>query len=231
MAAPGIESWSAYSAKAGAAALVGAQKVARLVDHFEALREHVPYLQANFLFGGDDDAGDEPAALTRAFMTATPFVWPVVNIPHPFGGTPLFERTRAEGRILEALPFSFYYSPYLATVPRHYEPTDYYAQLICLFEHFTSTAMLARRLLSTRSTFIRAAHVVRTRVKRRRLAMFRRLHRRLRRDGQFRAFHEGRSRILPEIYWHEYTRMLGSFAGLMSRRDAMPMLDQLERVP
>ncbi len=224
MAAPGIESWTDYGAKAGTPSLAGATKVARLIEHFHELRPHVPYLQANFLFGGEDDAGDEPVELTRTFMSRTPFVWPVVNIPHPFGGTPLFARTLAEGRILEALPFSFYYSPYLATVPRHYEPVEYYAKLIELFEYFTAPGMLLRRLRSTASPFIRAAHVVRTRVKRRRLAMFRRLHAQLVTDRQFRAFHAGRSPDLPATYRETYTRLLGPFGALMTDADAMPVL-------
>jgi len=223
MAAPGIESWSAYSAKAGTPSLGGAAKVARLVEHFTELREHVPYLQANFLFGGDDEAGGEPVELTRSFMRRTPFVWPVVNIPHPFGGTPLYDRTRAEGRLLETLPFGFYYSPHLATVPRHYDPADYYAKLITIFEEFTAPAMLLRRLRSTSSAFVRAAHLVRTRVKRRRLAAFRRLHARLRTDRQFRAFHEGRSRELPAYYRDEYARLLGPFGAVLSPADAVPV--------
>lgn len=226
MAAPGIESWSSYSAKAGTPSLIGAAKVARLVEHFFELRPHVPYLQANFLFGGDDDAGDEPVELTRAFMSRTPFVWPVVNIPHPFGGTPFFARARAEGRILETLPFSFYYSPYLTTVPRHYDPVEYYAKLIELFEHFTAPRMLLRRLRSTGSSFVRAAHVVRTWVKRRRVGMFRHLHAQLSTDRQFQAFHEGRSRDLPAAYRETYARMLGPFGSTMSAADAIPVLDE-----
>jgi hypothetical protein len=224
MAAPGIESWSAYSAKAGTPSLTGAMKVSRLVDHFSELHEHVPYLQANFLFGADDDRGDEPVELTRSFMSQTPFVWPVINIPHPFGGTPFFERALAEERLLPTLPFSFYYSPYLATVPRHYDPRTYYVKLIALFEHFTGPAMLMRRLRATNSAFVRAAHLLRTRVKRRRLASFRRLHARLGSDRQFRAFHEGRSRDLPELYHREYERLLGPFAALMPRADRIPVL-------
>jgi hypothetical protein len=220
--APGVESWSAYSSKAGVGRLTGGTKVARLVEHFTLLHEQVPYLQANFLFGLDDDAGDEPVVLTKEFMSRTPFVWPVVNLPHPFGGTPLFERYRRDGRILTAMPFSFYYSPYLVTTLRNYTPLGYYEKLIELFEHFTSRAMLRLRLATARSPFVCLAHVVRTRVKRRRLRAFRRLADMLTSDPQFRAFHEGRSSVLPEFYHHEYERMLGSFAPLMSREDRIP---------
>jgi hypothetical protein len=222
--APGIESWSAYSEKAGVARATGSRKLAGVVEHFAALHEHVPYLQANFMFGLDDDQGAEPVELLTEFVRRTPWVWPVVNIPYPFGGTPLFQRWRAEGRILAAMPFSFYYSPYLVTTLRHYTPTNYYERLIDIFTAFTAPAMLVRRLCSTSSTFVRAAHVLRTAVKRRRMGAFRRLRDLLRSDRQVRAFHEGESNVLPEFYHHEYERMLGSYAPLLSRADRIPVL-------
>jgi hypothetical protein len=222
--APGIESWSDYAGKSGVGRRAGAEKVACLVEHFTRLREHVPYLQANFLFGLDGDAGDEPIRLTKTFMTRTPFVWPVVNIPHPFGGTPLFEQHRAEGRLLTVMPFSFYYSPYLVSRPRHYGPLAYYERLIELFAHFTSPAMLRARLASSDRTFVRLVHRVRTAVKRRRLAAFRRIADGLRSDASFRAFHEGERNVLPELYHREYERMLGPFAPLLSRAQRPPDL-------
>jgi len=102
--APGVESWEGYSNKAGVGRATGPTKVERVAEHFRRLHEHVPYLQANFMFGLDTDAGDEPVELTKEFMTRTPFVWPVVNIPHPFGGTPLYEQYLEEGRILASMP-------------------------------------------------------------------------------------------------------------------------------
>lgn len=222
--APGVESWSDYAGKSGVGRRTGAEKVDCLVEHFTRLHEQVPYLQANFLFGLDGDAGDEPIALTKRFMTRTPFVWPVVNIPHPFGGTPLFERHRAEGRLLAAMPFGFYYSPYLVTRPRHYDPIAYYERLIELFAHFTSPAMLAARLATSERRFVRVVHRVRTAVKRRRLAAFRRIVRLLRSDRAFRAFHEGEDVALPEFYQREFERMLGRFAPLVSRAERRPDL-------
>ncbi len=226
--APGVESWADYSNKAGVGRATGATKLERMVEHFTALREHVQYLQANFMFGLDEDAGDEPVALTKDFMSRTPFVWPVVNIPHPFGGTPLFERQLRERRILRAMPFAFYYSPYLVTRPAHYDPAQYYRKLIELFEHFTTPAMLVRRLTATSGRIGRTLHVVRTRAKRRRLRAFRRLLAMLETDAAFRAFHEGRGAALPELYQQEYERMLGPFATLMSRAERTPELEPLD---
>jgi hypothetical protein len=224
--APGVESWTGYGPKSGAARTGGSQKVAHVVEQFRGLREHVPYLQANFMLGLDTDEGEEPVALTKDFMTRTPFVWPVVNIPHPFGGTPLHARYLREGRILR-LPFSFYYSPYLVTTLRHYDPLTYYGFLIGLFAHFTSPAMLRARLATARTPLVRLVHRVRTWVKRERLAAFGRLLAALTEDLQLRAFHEGESRALPEFYHREYERMLGPYAELLSRAERMPELEPL----
>jgi radical SAM superfamily enzyme YgiQ (UPF0313 family) len=225
--APGVESWTDYAPKSGVGRTAGSEKVARVIEQFRALHEHVPYLQANFMLGLDSDEGEEPVALTKEFMTRAPFVWPVVNIPHPFGGTPLQARYLREGRILP-LPFSFYYSPYLVTTLRHYDPLTYYRMLIELFAHFTSPAMLRRRLATARTPFVRLVHRVRTYVKRERLGAFRRLLAALTEDAQLRAFHAGQSPCaLPEFYHREYERTLGSYATLLSRAERMPELDPL----
>ena len=68
--APGVESWSAYSNKSG----VGSKqadhvKLNQVVDHFRLIREYVPGMQANLMFGLDGDEGDGPAELTKEFMS------------------------------------------------------------------------------------------------------------------------------------------------------------------
>ena len=50
-------------------------------------------------------------------------------------------------------------------------------------------------------------------------------------DSQFRAFHEGKSQMLPEFYHHEYSRMLGPYASLLSRADATPDLSPAAALP
>ncbi len=224
--APGVESWTDYASKAGSGPATGREKVARVVERFTTLHEHVPYLQANFLFGLDDDAGDEPIALMKEFMSRTPFVWPVVNIPHPFGGTPLFSRYRADGRILATMPFAFYYSPYLVTTLRHYTTAEFYRRMIEVYEHFTAPSLFLRRLRSTASPFVGVIHTVRTAVKRRRIRAFRRLLALFANDAGFRAFHDATSAALPEFYDAEYERMLGRFAPLMTHADRRPVLGE-----
>jgi radical SAM superfamily enzyme YgiQ (UPF0313 family) len=223
--APGVESWTDYSNKAGVGRAAGAEKVDRVVEQFRRLAENVPYLQANFMFGLDTDSGAEPAELTRQFMDRTPFVWPAINIPTPFGGTPVYEQLVRESRILRAMPFGFYYTPYLVTTLKHYDPVDYYRQFVGLLEHASAPAMLRRRIGSTQNRTVRLVHRIRTAGMRTTLKNNRRILSLLRSDPNFRAFHDGRSAALPQYYRDRYERMLGRYSDLLSPADRVPDLE------
>ena len=127
-----------------------------------------------------------------------------------------------DDRILRAMPFSFYLQPYLVTTLRHYEPAGYYERLIGLFAHASSPAMLRRRLHSASLRRITLLHRARTARMRASLGAYRRIHRMLLTDSRFRLFHEGHGEALPDFYHHEYERMLGPYAGMLSRADRVP---------
>lgn len=227
MVAPGVESWTDYSNKAGLGRKGGGEdKVDRVADHFAQLAENVPYLQANFIFGLDTDLGDEPIELTKRFMDRTPFVWPTINIPVPFGGTPLHDELMNDGRILATMPFTFYYAPYLVTTIKNYDPITYYEKLSELYEHASSPAMLQRRMASTNRRVVGWVHRARTASFRNDVASFRRILDMLRSDPEFLAFHEGRSTVLPEFYRQAGDRMLGRYSELLSGADRQPDLSE-----
>lgn len=223
--APGVESWTEYSAKAGVGRTAGREKVDRVVEHFGRLHANVPYLQANFMFGVGTDAGTEPVELTKEFMDRTPFVWPAINIPVPFGGTPLYDELMREDRLLRAMPFGFYYAPYLVTVLKQYDAVSYYEHLVDLLAFASSPSMLRRRLSSTQNRTVRWVHRIRTAGMRSSLHSYRSILDLLREDPSFRAFHAGRSSVLPEFYRQRYERMLGRYSGLLSAADRTPLLD------
>jgi radical SAM superfamily enzyme YgiQ (UPF0313 family) len=222
--APGIESWADYSNKAGVGRITGAEKLRRVTDHITELHEYVPGIQANLIFGLDSDAGDEPVELTKQFLTDTPFAWPVINIPVPFGGTPLFDDHLKNGRMLKGMPFAFYYAPYLVTTLKNYEPVDYYAKLIEICKHLSTRQLLVRRLRTTPNAGLRILHLVRTFAMRSRIRGYRQVHAMLTADPKVRAYHEGTSETMPEFYHREYEHMLGPYATLISRADRTPEL-------
>ena len=223
-AAPGIESWASYSNKAGVARKTGAEKVRLVADHLQELHTYVPGIQANFIFGVDTDEGDEPVELTKEFMRLTPFAWPVINIPVPFGGTPLYDEHIEAGRVLTAMPFTFYYFPYLVTTLSHYDPVTYYRKLTELTTYASTRKMLWQRLRTTPNWSLRLLHTVRTFHAWDGIRKCQQILEMLSTDAEFRAFHEGRSAVLPDFYHQEYERLLGPYATLLSRADRTPEL-------
>ncbi|HEY4940519.1 MAG TPA: hypothetical protein VII56_03765 [Rhizomicrobium sp.] len=223
--APGIESWIDYSNKAAAGAKRGRDKLERVIAQLTQITQHVAGIQANFLFGGDSDAGREPVELTKEFIARLPQVWPTINIPSPFGGTPLYDQLYREGRILAEMPFAFYYNPYLAITLKNYDALTYYDHLIEMHEVVTSNAMLARRLRTRTPATLRFVHALRTLATRAELGDFRRLRAQLASDPQMRAFHDGSRRALPEYYHRQLDKRLGRFAELFPREQRIPLLE------
>jgi hypothetical protein len=222
----GLESWNAYSHKAGMASGADAwKKMENVAEQFKHIKPYVAGIQANLLFGLDTDSGEEPIALTKAFVDRVPFVVPTYNIPVPFGNTPLYEKYLNENRLLTSMPFSFYYMPYLVYRLKHYSPLHFYEKYIDLFSHLASAELLWRRLQSSHSSFTLAVfNSFKTYRLRHMLSRFRAIADLLRTDSSFRAFHEGGHDVLPEYYHHVYERSLGPYAALMSREDRKPRL-------
>ncbi len=123
------------------------------------------------------------------------------------------------------MPFSFYYAPYRVTTLKNYDPVNYYEKLIELFSHCSSGDMLKRRMKSTSNRTVKLINWARTVSTRANIRGYRRILEMLRSDAQFRAFHEGRSEVLPDFYFKEYERMLGPYAELLSRADRTPSLE------
>jgi radical SAM superfamily enzyme YgiQ (UPF0313 family) len=222
---PGVESWTAYSNKVGAGSMINPrQKLEKVIEQFNTIRHYVTGIQANFMFGLDVDMGDEPTELTKEFADRVPFVMPNFNIPVPFGNTPLYEKYLSESRILTTMPFSFYYMPYLVYTLKNYDPVSYYTKLIDMFSYIFSGSLLIKRLKNTPAPLHSGYNLFKTLGNRQMIGRFRDILDLLVTDKQFRAFHEHQTDVLPEFYHHQYERILGHYATLMSREDRKPIL-------
>lgn len=229
--APGIESWTKYSNKAGVGGAATRAKLDQVVEHFCILKEYVPYLQANFILGLDTDAGDEPFELTREFMLRTPFVFPTLNIPTAYGGTPLYYTLRKEGRILKAMPFTFYGLPYLSVIPKNYDPLSYLQKMVDLHALLASDKLLRMRLAANRHWSDKAVNRYRTRIAGGILKALQQTLSGLQADSHLRAFHAGESDVLPDFYARAYKRQLGRYAELMPVAESRPLLSDEPAIP
>jgi hypothetical protein len=223
--APGVESWIEYSGKAGTGADIGPAKLRKVLEKFNLLSSYVPGVQANFMFGADGDAGEDPITLTKEFIHQTPKVWPTINIPTPYGGTPLYDQLHRANRLLQEMPFLFYYNPYLAITIKNYDPATFYDHLIDLNLARASAAMLFRRFMTSAPRMIRFLNGLRVLSTQVELRELRRIRATLKSDAQFRAYHEGRSRSLPVFYKHLFERRLGRYAELLPPSARQPILE------
>jgi radical SAM superfamily enzyme YgiQ (UPF0313 family) len=221
--APGIESWFEFGNKMKLVATRGGERVDQLVQHFAALHEHVPGLQANFVTGLDSDEGDEPFELTARFLTRTPYVWPNINVLTPYGGTPIYDQMVREGRLLAAMPLALYCSPYLALVLRNYDAVEYYTKLIRLLEASISTEISLSRALLRDKMVIKLARLAQTIAVRRDIAEMRKIRDALESNRPLRIFHEGHSTDLPVIYRRQLWQRLGRYAELLTPEDLVPI--------
>ena len=145
----------------------------------------------------------------------------------PFAGTPLYERFVAEDRVLRAMPFAFYYAPYTVVRPRHYEPVEFYDQMIGIYDAIASPRLLLRRLSSAWSAGWRAFQILRVSgayAEKRRLQE---LRDRIAGEPELLAFHQGKRAALPAFYRGLLKRRLGRYAELLSDDEVTPQLEPL----
>jgi radical SAM superfamily enzyme YgiQ (UPF0313 family) len=229
--APGIESWTDYSNKTGLGRNGAREKLEGVIQRLGEIHEFVPNIQANFIFGTDVDCGKEPIEMTKEFIRRVPYVWPTINIPTPYGRTPLYDDYLAKGRILTAMPFAFYYMPYLVMTLKNYTPLEYYENLIDVYAAANSLRLLRARVGSTPDYSLKILYFLRTFAFQGILAKLRRTRKRLQEDEEFRGFHEGRSPTLPGYYRRLYAKRLGRYAELISSSDMTPDLEASAATP
>src|SRR6185295_5268696 len=150
---PGIESWYSMGGKSKTGSSVGAEKVKRVSDHVNMILRYIPYVQTNFVLGLDDDAGDEPFALTKSFVDKTPGAFPAYSLLSAFGeAAPLNLDLQRDARVL---PFPFHFldnNQAMNVRPKNYTWADLYDHVIDLRKHSFSWSSLGRRLSANEGT-------------------------------------------------------------------------------
>ncbi len=227
----GVESWADYSDKTGLGRKSSeVEKFKRTLENFHLLKENQQFMQASLIFGLDSDCGESPVEMTKEFIRQTPFAWPTVNIPSPYGGTPLFEELSNKDRILKAMPFNFYQTPYLVTTVKNYNPLEYYEKLLEISSVVSSDGLLKERMDCAPNWKHKYYYKLRTAGEKYFNRIYQGMVKKLETDKNFRNFHEGESSVLPEFYHHEFERQAGPFASLLSQSERQPVLNQMNPV-
>jgi radical SAM superfamily enzyme YgiQ (UPF0313 family) len=220
--APGVESWTDYGAKAGTGQRTRHDKLEHVLTQFDAIAAHIPEVQANFMFGNEADAGEEPIELTREFIRLRPRICPVISYPMAYGGTLLRETLRRKDRLLP-LPSIYYFTPLPSLRANHYPADAFYEGLITLLRASIAPRIIATRLSAARGAAMRVMHLLRAFAV---AAYVRELHTFLsvlRQDPSVAGFVDGKGASIPGYFDHLLDARLGRYAALLTK----PMRHQL----
>ena len=209
---PGIESWYSMGGKSKTGSRTGLDKVEQVSDHVNTILRYIPYVQANFVLGLDEDVGEEPFELTKRFVDMTPGAFPAYSLLSAFGqAAPLNLDLQRARRVLPT-PFHFLDNNQATNVrPKNYAWPELYDNIIGLRRHTFSWRAIGRRLRANRVPTARWLNFVRAvsaegfgRI--RHDTIVRRL---LDHDRNVRRFFEGDSEALPAFYTDKVRKDLG----------------------
>jgi hypothetical protein len=209
---PGVESWYSLGAKSGTGSRSGLEKVRQVSEHVNTILRYVPYVQANFVLGLDEESGEEPFELTRRFVELTPGVFPAYSLLSAFGqAAPVNLDLQREGRVL-ATPFHFLDNNQATNVrPRNYTWPELYDNIIHLRRRSFSWPVIGRRAQANRVPTARWLNLVRA-VSAEGFGRIRHdsnVRRLLDEDRSVRRFFEGETDAVPTFYTDRVRRDLG----------------------
>ncbi len=209
---PGIESWFDMGNKSKTGSKDGMEKVRQVSDHINLILSHIPYLQANFVFGLDTDEGPEPFELTKRFVDLAPGAYPAYTLLSAFGqAAPLNLEYQRDNRVL---PFPFHFLNTQAAMnvkPKNYTWDQFFGYLIDLNRYTFSWRAIANRFKAIKSPTWRWMNVLRARSAQGvgRITYYSEVRRRLDTDREFRDFFEQETTKLPSFFVNWMRKDLG----------------------
>lgn len=211
---PGVESWYSLGGKSKTGGAAGLEKVRKVADHINMVMRYIPYVQANFVLGLDEDEGEEPFELSKRFVDLAPGSFPAYSLLSAFGqAAPLNLELQRAQRVLPT-PFHFLDNNRAINVrPKNYSWTSLYENVIGLRQYAFSWRAVGRRFEANRGRIPRAINTVRAlssegtgRIKYDSTVLGL-----LRSDAGLRGYFEGTTRDVPAFYTDQMRRDLGSW--------------------
>ncbi|HKC11155.1 MAG TPA: hypothetical protein VKI41_03760, partial [Vicinamibacteria bacterium] len=184
----------------------------RFDEIMNTILRYVPYVQANFVLGLDEDVGEEPFELSKLFVDMTPGAFPAYSLLSAFGqAAPLNLELQRDGRVLPT-PFHFLDNNQATNVrPKNYTWSALYDNIIGLRRHSFSWSAIGRRMRANRAQTARWMNFVRA-VSEEGFGRIRHdstVRRLLDHDTSVRCFFEGESEVLPTFYTERVRKDLG----------------------
>jgi hypothetical protein len=144
--AVGVESWFGYGGKVKAKSVSGMDKVIQVAEQLNMVQQYIPSVQANIMYGFDNESGPDPFELTKRFIEHAPGIYPAYNILTAFGhGLKHYSQNEIDKRIV---PFPFHMMLGLNTLnikPLNYSWEEFYMHYLDLLKYSFSPGVMYRR--------------------------------------------------------------------------------------
>ena len=213
----GLESWFDYNNKARQGTNSGFDKVNSAAEHVRLVAQHIPYVQANFIFGLDADDGAAPFEMTKKFIDLAPSAIPVYTMFTSFGtSSPLDLEMQNAGRVLD-LPHPFVDGQSALNITlKNYSYAEFLDHYIGLFDHTFSLGAVWRRFSSNShplTSGARWAQLLRAKssIGKGRSRALRRMRQLLDANSDVRSFFNGEGGPVPSVFRHRIKADLGPF--------------------
>jgi len=224
---PGIESWFDFNDKSKQRKNVGPEKVKAVAEHVNLVTHYIPYVQTNFIYGLDSDAGPLPFELTKRFIELAPGVYPNYSLVTAYGNSaPLNYQYQVEGRVID-IPFTFL-DCYSSTNVRlnNYSYEEFYDHLIDLVQYSISPRIMWNRFRANKDALTRWGNLLRAISSERDVAgNYIEIRNRLATDHEFQAFYSGENVKPPSFYINKIKAGMGPLYDYLPAR----VLNYLER--
>ena len=215
---PGIESWYDMGYKSKTGKRRGLEKVEKVAEQVNMIMSYIPYMQANFVFGLDCDAGTEPFELTKKFIELAPGVYPTFNMLTAYGqSAPLNLEYQKQDRLI---PFPFHFLTVNSGMNvriKNYEWTEFYDLMLDINQFAFAKKTMYRRFRANKGRITRLINVVRGMSDMSspnskgwgKIRFFQEVRRRLDEDVEFRKFFEQETTVVPQFFIDIIKRDLG----------------------
>lgn len=210
---PGIESWFDFNSKSKQQKNIGLDKVKAIAEQVNMILRYVPYVQTNFIFGLDCDAGSDPFELTKKFIDLCPGVYPNFSFITAFGNSaPLNATLQAEGRVID-LPFPFLDGNSGLNVRlKNYSFIEFYDHMINLVQYSFSAQKIWKRFKTNKHPLPRWMNLLRASFSGKGSGgNYLTIRQLLESDKEFGAFYAGESSKPPSFYQDKIQKTMGPF--------------------
>jgi len=209
---PGVESWYELGNKSRTGSRQGMDKVRQVSDHINMILRYLPYVQANFVLGLDEDKGPEPFELTKRFVDMSPGVFPGYSLLSAFGQAAILNLEYQRDSRVIPFPFHFLNNNHAMNIrPKNYSWPEFYDHVINVTSYTFSWRAITNRLKANRTKIPKWMNLVRAISSEGfgRIKYYTEIRRRLEADLPLRRFFEQETAQIPQFYVDRVRQELG----------------------